>query len=172
MKIEVGKFYRTRDGRKVGPMALPKPDDVFRWNALGDRWGRWRDDGEDGNATGGTFEAGGDLIAEWIDPMDLTAITTPFGLLDRETQEALKAHGGQLQYFCAGAYWLDQSGLPQWFPELAYRVKPEPREWHAVGRHLYDTEADAVAFRQTCADMHGPHHLETPIIHVREVLPE
>jgi len=26
---------------------------------------------------------------------DLTAIKTPFGLLDRETQEALKAHAGE-----------------------------------------------------------------------------
>lgn len=166
MKIEVGKFYRTRDGRKVGPMALPKPDDVFRWNALGLRWGRWRDDGEDGNATGGTFEAGGDLIAEWIDPMDLTAITTPFGLLDRETQEALRAHGGPLEHWTGLGWHL--SSDPYFASDTTYRAKPappKPREFWL----RFDMNGTLPVVYGTPTE---PTMAEGFVIHVREVLPE
>lgn len=109
--------------------------------------------------------------------MDLTAIKAPFGLLDEVygagTQETLRAHGGPYEMYGVPGHWKEWHD-PAWAGDCTYRVKPappKPREWYAVGRHLYDTEAEAVAFRQTCADMHGPHHLETPIIHVREVLP-
>ena len=66
LKIEAGKFYKTRDGRKVGPMAA--------WHGLGSgeyHWinvddpekGRlWREDG-----TSGRLMPEHDLIAEWID---------------------------------------------------------------------------------------------------------
>ena len=54
---------------------------------------------------------------------DLTKIEKPFGLLDAETQAALKAHGGPWEYF--NGTWLDAA--PSWveFPILgrAYRVK-------------------------------------------------
>lgn len=67
---------------------------------------------------------------------DLTAITTPFGLLDRETQEALKAHGGPYERFTALGNWVDLD-LPEWVPGHAYRVKtapPKPRErWLRIG---------------------------------------
>ena len=35
---------------------------------------------------------------------DLTDLKTPFGLLDRETQEALKAHGGPYEYWNGGSW--------------------------------------------------------------------
>ena len=165
MNIEAGKFYRTRDGQKVGPMALPKPDGVFRWNALGLRWGRWRDDGEDGNATGGTFEAGGDLIAEWGEPMDLTAITTPFGLLDRETQEALRAHGGPLEHWTGLGWHL--SSDPYFASATTYRVKPappKPREWWVNLR-----EYAPIPYHP---NDNAEHYAAHGCIRVREVLPE
>lgn len=106
--------------------------------------------------------------------IDLTKITTPFGLLDEAygpgTQEALKAHGGPYEMYMVQG-WARTSD-PLWVPCTLYRVKPappKPRVWWAVGKHLHDTESEAVAFRQACADDHGPHHLETPIIQVREV---
>jgi len=57
-------------------------------------------------------------------------------------------------------------------PLIAFRVvKPyrEPREWWTVGAHMHDTKAKAEGFRLACARNHGDHHMETPIIHVREV---
>ena len=54
---------------------------------------------------------------------DLTAITTPFGLLDEATQEALRAHGGPYEAFgWAGFVACD----PQWKNTITYRVKPSP----------------------------------------------
>ena len=167
MKIEAGKYYRTRDGQKVGPMALPKPDDIYRWNVLGLKWGRFRDDGEDGNATGGTFQAGSDLISEWSEPMDLTAITTPFGLLDRETQEAMKAHGGPWEFLNTSGDW-DELESPVWGNNSTYRVKPappKPREWWLCAGRSWSSEVDARSYAQTL------HSTAREITHVIEKLP-
>ncbi len=51
-----------------------------------------------------------------------------------------------------------------------YREPVKPREWWAFGQHLHVTYDKAAHFRGRCADEYGAHHLETPIIHVREVL--
>ncbi|MGH6774745.1 hypothetical protein [Brucella tritici] len=62
LAIETGKFYRTRDGRKVGPMRRYNDG----WLYETDDHGRmWRDDGMRyyEKSRGG----GSDLIAEWID---------------------------------------------------------------------------------------------------------
>ncbi len=58
---------------------------------------------------------------------DLTKITTPFGLLDKETQEALRAHGGPyegLVGFDKAEWWEVLS--PAWGANSTYRVKPQP----------------------------------------------
>jgi hypothetical protein len=63
--------------------------------------------------------------------MDLTAITTPFGLLDDEAREALKAHGGPYEYYNEVGVW-DRVSTPRWKCDRPYRVKPQPpkpREW-------------------------------------------
>ena len=66
MQIEAGKYYRTRDGRKVGPMRRDG----------GTRWTRWGADGwEYAALDNGMLYAGGgatlnhtdDLVAEWVD---------------------------------------------------------------------------------------------------------
>lgn len=62
---------------------------------------------------------------------------------------------------------------PHCNPIVAFRVVKEhrePRDWWAVGKHLHDTPEEAVAFRARVAEAAGPHHLDTPIIQVREVL--
>jgi len=72
----------------------------------------------------------------------LTKITTPFTLLDPETREALKAHGGPYEYADVGTDWqfLDCGGRPRWSLNTVYRVKappPKPKEcWvvHLDGR--------------------------------------
>lgn len=56
--------------------------------------------------------------------MDLTKITTPFGLLDEATQEALKAHGGPYERY-NGEAWI-QADLNNDWPAVTYRVKPHP----------------------------------------------
>lgn len=141
LKIEVGKYYRTRDGRKVGPMALGKDADEtsYPWTNLGqNELGRWSCDGEDGE-TCMAGETDGDLIAEWRDQpahiithngrdYDLTALETPFGLLPEPVREALKAwpHGVEIfgQQTCA---WVNIRSL-SFMPFMAYRAKPAPVE--------------------------------------------
>jgi hypothetical protein len=53
---------------------------------------------------------------------NLTKITTPFGLLDKETQSALREYDGTIEWF-NGSTWItkDHSGL---FSTSTYRTKP------------------------------------------------
>lgn len=61
--IEAGRYYKTRDGRKVGPAKLAEyPSGPCKWT-LHDTW-MYQDDG-----TAGLISAyDPDLIAEWIEP--------------------------------------------------------------------------------------------------------
>ena len=100
---------------------------------------------------------------------DLTAITTPFGLLDRETQEALKAHGGPRERWDGTAWVLSSDVEP--CPWISYRVKPappKPREWwlvrNATQEEMFQVKDDAVDWESRSQGF-------CEIIHVREVLP-
>lgn len=72
MQLEVGKYYRTRDGRKVGPMYETgiKEDNMAWSDGIGPGWtrsGTVYNYGEDGR----------DIIAEWQDdqqPDNMTAV--------------------------------------------------------------------------------------------------
>ena len=94
---------------------------------------------------------------------DLTALKTPFGLLDAETQAALKAHGGPYEWW-DGHLWSPYTA-PRWSGASTYRVKPappKPREWWVSGGNcIWDTYAEAY---NACDRGEKP-------IHVREVLP-
>lgn len=65
------------------------------------------------------------IISRATPQPDLTAITTPFGLLDTATQEALRAHGGPYEMWF-GEKWSDIK--PDWSAGVpTYRVKPAPK---------------------------------------------
>ena len=64
------------------------------------------------------------IISRAAPTPDLTAITTPFGLLDEATQEALRAHGGPYEYWYEGE-WHD-SEQPLSLSCWAWRVKSDP----------------------------------------------
>ena len=100
---------------------------------------------------------------------DLTKITTPYGLLDAETQAALKAHGGPYELAMPENDWIwrnTDGENPLWRRRNVYRVKPsppKPREWwlardwtNAGGYYVFDTEPGSSG----------------EIIHVREVIGE
>jgi hypothetical protein len=122
LKIEAGKFYCTRDGRKVGPM---KVNSLFcyiygKGSSIDPEW---KLNGEHKDGFGLTRDD--DLIAKWSDAPDLTAITTPFGLLDAATQEALRKHGGPYDWYLLGE-WSETFAESGWSFDVAYRVKPTP----------------------------------------------
>ncbi len=125
IKLEVGKSYKTRGGWKAVVYKYSDPTYcvVHYGNGHDETTPIWHY--KDGCCNLGCQIY--DLIAEWEEPMpevDLTKITTPFGLLDKDTQERLKAHGGPYE-------WADRGGwcnCPKavWAEALTYRVKPEP----------------------------------------------
>jgi len=99
--------------------------------------------------------------------MNLTKIKTPFGLLSKKKQAALKAHydaGGDVETFRAAGYW-DELLLPCWHHDMTYRAKPvmqtKPKvpwevvsdEWTCVARdadgkiYLYDSEPEIIGLR-------------------------
>lgn len=70
LKIEAGKFYKTRDGRKVGPIVVDKYHDRrFGWRVEHEfkaEFGKaWRSDGTFHVVLGTQHNA--DLVAEWAD---------------------------------------------------------------------------------------------------------
>lgn len=64
------------------------------------------------------------IVSRATPPVDLTAITTPFGLLDPATQEALRAHGGPYEVLCGDGWCIVNK--PRWLSWIAYRIKPAP----------------------------------------------
>lgn len=150
LKIEEGKFYRARNGEKIGPVHKYPSDIRYPWHSGGWSWSNT------GSFINGVDDAH-DLIAEWVDEaaVDLTKITTPLGLLDEATRERLKAHGGPYEFF--GLHGWEEYARPMWWDNSTYRVRPEPveppkpREWWLVIRFdgtVFDaaeTQAEAIS---------------------------
>lgn len=58
--------------------------------------------------------------------MDLFSITTPFGLLPSETQQALKEWKGEHEFYSSKGVWSVTFGKPYFDTHIAYRAKPLP----------------------------------------------
>jgi hypothetical protein len=133
MKIEEGKYYKTRDGRKVGPMVRghvgsqsaywtcrgnPLENAAAEWFECGSFWPEGHD-----NRSNTTMAR--DLIEEWREPIDVYTIPTmPFGLLTPEQQQALKDHDGVIECY-EGDFW-GVTRPPLWGRGYTYRAKPKP----------------------------------------------
>lgn len=81
MQIEAGKYYRTRDGRKAGPLVGPDWSGLFRDDSIKQRtdtpnapqW--WEQDGSVSDEREG--EEGDTLVAEWSEgPVRTETVTT------------------------------------------------------------------------------------------------
>lgn len=64
MQIEAGKYYKTRNGRKVGPMTLDEDDSVYPYYADLDGQPRWF---TKNGVWSLAAESERDLIAEWAE---------------------------------------------------------------------------------------------------------
>jgi hypothetical protein len=122
MKIEAGKYYRTRDGRKFGPMRLTNPMSEYPW-----------EDGEGFTYTDiGQFAVDltkhdRDLIAEWTDEpatpkrwRDMTPEEKGALLLARHEGKALQCN------WLDGTGWLNTDN-PTWQADIVYRIRPESK---------------------------------------------
>jgi hypothetical protein len=132
MKIEEGKYYKTRDGRKVGPMVRghvgsqsaywtcrcnPLENAAAEWFKCGSFW-------PDGHTLRTERTMARDIIEEWRDPIDVYTIPTmPFGLLTPEQQQALRDYDGVIEGFGSGGWY---GVAPSWLASTTYRAKPKP----------------------------------------------
>jgi hypothetical protein len=66
LKLETGKFYKTRDGQKVGPVIYRRECDDYAVDGFAGPYGRawWTENGIRGGV-GDIHE--GDIIAEWAE---------------------------------------------------------------------------------------------------------
>lgn len=66
LTIEAGKFYKTRDGRKVGPAFIR--NDIATFGEL-NNWASavWANDGRQSSRSDKTSELDNDIISEWVD---------------------------------------------------------------------------------------------------------
>ena len=90
MKLEVGKYYRTRDGRKVGPMYKKWPCDEE-----GDVWGyngSMANYSEVGIRWTGVNEPESDIIAEWTDEQSEIGPKLSGDTIDKIAIDSLKWH--------------------------------------------------------------------------------
>ncbi len=107
--------------------------------------------------------------------MDLTAITTPFGLLDADTRAALEQSAGPFECW-HGRGWMPVMTRPAFDEVFVYRVKPvaveQPREGWRLVNFLHATEDAAKAFRaELDAANPGKGYDRLPITRWVEVLP-
>lgn len=96
--------------------------------------------------------------------MDLTKITTPFGLLDPETQAALKAHGGPYErYSCEAGEGFFDCQSPLWLQYVVYRVKSQP-----LTKPSIDWSHVAPEFKWLARDQNGSGYIYRYAPEIRE----
>jgi hypothetical protein len=123
MKIEVGKYYRTRDGRKVGPM----DGRCFKW-VVGSGSGVDPEWNNDGTCREGFTTYDDELIAEWTDTPKTWGEMT-----DAERKEiSFYAMSGKCVQLLAE--WPGQSAWLEWDGKTPLcelhqkiRIKPQPQ---------------------------------------------
>ena len=109
MKIENGKYYRTADGRKVGPM-VGGPATYYTL----DEGLFWADNGAS------AYENGPNLVAEWNEPSPLWRDMTP----EQKGALLLAHHEGKvIETWMPNRWYICE---PAWVYDCCYRVKPEP----------------------------------------------
>ena len=101
LKLEVGRYYRTRDGRKVGPMKALEAFKNMLWSNVD---GSYHGDGRHFS------KPQNDLIAEWTDTPEVGTLKE-IGAQPGDTVECVDSTGayGSLRLGCE--YEIAQSGL-------------------------------------------------------------
>jgi hypothetical protein len=100
------------------------------------------------------------------EPLDLTKITTPFGLLDKATQDALRAweHGWE-QYF-GGSGWVEVFEIPKTV-SATIRAKPAPEVPETVTLYGCFQEGHPIRFSVTRAP-HDTHTITGTIVSIEK----
>lgn len=141
MKIEAGKYYRTRDGRKVGPMENVAIGSAFTANSM-----LWSEFGDFcGDVNGGICyqmksNPDQDLIAEWQDEPTLWRDMTP----EEKGALLLAKYEGKVIDTYVHPVWVSYQGSI--YHGDAYRIRPEPvkpREFWVGDGYCFDNPSAA-----------------------------
>lgn len=122
MKIEVGKYYKTRSGKKVGPAKGLEPYASFPWSIPHFEGGFYAYTEEGKSCLDRTED---DIVGEWVEEM---TTERTWGDMSPEEKGALLLahHEGKVIEYTSLQYedeWYESN--PIWFGNLIYRVKPE-----------------------------------------------
>lgn len=123
MKIEAGKYYRTRDGRKAGPVAI-SGDSSYPWLARVDTMRVFQADGTHGSPAVAR-ERGLDLVAAWTEEPAVWLDMTP----EEKGAVLLAKHEDRpVDYWNKASHRWEtlKSRSGDLYDKTAYRVKPEP----------------------------------------------
>lgn len=138
MKIEVGKYYKTRDGRKAGPIEHWAKHPTFNICGYVDKARLiWAEDGKYGY-----YGSVLDLVEEWKEEPKLWKDMT-----DEEKGALLLAdhQGKYIEYYTGDRNWAS-SVFPKWADHVAYRVKPEPVVKQACHAIVYNKQSYKVTY--------------------------
>lgn len=92
MKIEAGKYYITRDGRKVGPMCVYEDlDNIFHVKTGVGSVEHWDNNGVHGEGIY-AYQPNLDLVAEWKDEPTTSGPTLSGDTIDLIAIDSLKWH--------------------------------------------------------------------------------
>jgi len=127
MEIEIGRRYRTRNGRKASVNVKDTGHAWFPYSGHVEGspgiWVYWR---KNGSCLLGDDPHPHDLIAEWSDTPTLWRDMT-----DAEKGALLLAHheGKVIEVWVVDhhASWWGEKAVSYWRDDLAYRVRPEPK---------------------------------------------
>ena len=126
MKLEEGKYYRTADGKKVGPVRIKET-----W--LPTKWALWSDGKNAYEVVGLLAEdaLSTEIISEWVDHYHVfdRSDFRPKIWRDMTSEEKgallLAEHEGKVIECWNVEEWC-AIDVPYWFDDCAYRVRPEP----------------------------------------------
>ncbi len=159
LKLEEGKYYRTRDGRKVGPM-VHLGDTMAAYNTeygMGNYW--WLDGRRDKTKIREV-----DLVAEWVEEttMDIYSLEKPLGMYPYEIRDALYAHaesGGKVQSW--GGWGWAFCEEPAFNPNLSYRAVKKPKVVEAL---FFLNTKDAKPSIEEVKTLHDTHKITFNIV--------
>ena len=141
MKLKEGKYYRTADGKKVGPVRIKET-----W--LPTKWALWSDGKNAYEVVGLLAEdaLSTEIISEWVDHYHVfdRSDFRPKIWRDMTSEEKgallLAEHEGKVIEFWFFGEWFEIE--PTWIDEYAYRVRPEPKRKTVKFYGSVDLDAD------------------------------
>lgn len=144
MKLEIGKYYKTRCGTKVGPIKYAEGPiaETYPYSSwMGTRYETWTENGKNFLHK----ESIHDLIEEWCDEPNLK---TWQEMTPEEKGALLLAYheGKTIQVSRQGLAW-SVTQNPNWSNDQFYRVKEEPVEKTESHMFFHNNERYVLEFK-------------------------